>query len=142
MATERSRLIENGGDVEPESLNPSQGKTSTSSRISTFDLTRGLICLLMAIDHTFFVSGKEHPTESYAVHPDRHHFYLSSWYHYGLRFVTHTCAPGFSILMGLGIVYFVESRIGKNGWSLGKTAKYIAIRGLLFMVVGYVSTIP
>lgn len=141
MATEQSPLLESQA-VEPESLAPPQSKSGASARVSTFDLSRGLICLLMAIDHTFFISGKEHPTESYAIHPDRHHLYLSSWYHYGIRFVTHTCAPGFSILMGLGLVYFVESRVGRNAWSLTKTCKYIIIRGLLFILVGYVSTIP
>lgn len=142
MADENSPLLQ-GDRPEPEALVPPDTNVSDiSTRVSALDLTRGLICLLMAIDHTFFISGKEHPMESWAVHPDRHHQYLKSWYHYGLRFVTHTCAPGFCILMGVGIVYFIESRIVKHGWTLAKTAKYIAVRGCLFILIGYVSTTP
>ncbi|CCG83050.1 Predicted protein [Taphrina deformans PYCC 5710] len=96
----------------------------------------------MAIDHTFFYSGKEHPTESFKIHPDRHSAYLDSWYLYGLRFVTHTCAPGFTMLMGLGLVYFIDSRVGKSGWTLTKTAKYITIRGLIFFVFAAISFLP
>lgn len=148
MSTEQSPLLSNEQVLEPESLSGPQAtnsKTQTHgsyARVSAFDLTRGLICLLMAIDHTFFFSGKEHPTESYRVVPDGNQPYLASWYHYGLRFVTHTCAPGFFILMGLGTVYFVDSRVNKAGWSLAKTAKSLVVRGLLFMVVGYVSILP
>lgn len=150
MATEQSPLLADASadaaaTIEPESLTSStttHGKSTLNHRVSAFDLTRGLICLLMAIDHTFFVSGKEHPTESYSVHPDRHHAYLSSTYQYMLRFVTHTCAPGFCILMGLGIVYFIESRITKAHWSTSKTARYVVIRGCLFMLVGYLSLLP
>ncbi|ORY78572.1 hypothetical protein BCR37DRAFT_382220 [Protomyces lactucae-debilis] len=145
MASERTRLLsEPTRGIEPESLVPpgKQPEHARPGRILAFDLTRGLICLLMAIDHTFFISGKEHPTESYEVHPDRTHLYLSSWYHYGLRFVTHTCAPGFSLLMGLGLVYFVEARIKKAQWTLAKTFRNIVIRGLLFLLVGFVATLP
>ncbi len=143
---ETTSLLPNGqaSAIEPEALQPpaSQPQEQSRSRVLAFDLTRGLICLLMAIDHSFFISGKEHPTESWEVHPDRHHLYLASWYHYGLRFVTHTCAPGFSILMGLGIVYFVDSRVNKAGWSLEKVTRNIATRALVFINVAYLSILP
>lgn len=143
MSTEQSPLLHNGQTLEPEPLSPPSTISNLQyTRVSAFDLTRGLICLLMAVDHTFFFSGKEHPEESYRLVPDRHQPYLSNWYLYGLRFVTHTCAPGFFLLMGLGTVYFVDSRIGKAGWSIAKIAKSLTIRGFLFMVVGYVSIIP
>ena len=141
MVSERSPLLQNPETVEPESLLPDQHTTKTA-RVSSLDLTRGLICLLMAIDHTFFISGKVHPTESYQFHPDRHLPYLHNWYQYGLRFVTHTCAPGFSILMGVGIVYFIDSRMGKLNWSSAKTARYILVRGFLFVLVGSLSMLP
>lgn len=144
MSTEQSPLLPNSQTLEPESLiqQPSSTTKKSYSRVIAFDLSRGLICLLMAIDHTFFISGKEHPTESHSIVPDRSHPYLSSTYQYGLRFVTHTCAPGFFLLMGLGTVYFVDSRVGKAGWSLGRTARSLSVRGLLLLVVGYITILP
>ena len=116
--------------------------TQPRPRVLTFDLTRGLLCIFMAIDHSFFFSGKEHPTESWNVHPDRHRPYLDSWYHYGLRFVSHLCAPGFSLLMGLGCVYFVRARADGVRWGPATLSRHILTRALVFTLVGWSTVIP
>ncbi|BFZ56062.1 hypothetical protein PYCC9005_003104 [Savitreella phatthalungensis] len=157
-AFERRRLLR-PEDVEPNGLvGPAEtgnldgaidggggiGKRTqtTLPRVLTFDLVRGLLCIFMAIDHSFFFSGKEHPTEAWNIHPDLHRPYLDSYYHFGLRFVTHLCAPGFAMLMGLGCVYFVAARADGAKWSSGKLLRHVWMRGIIFIAVGWLFTLP
>lgn len=116
--------------------------TQARPRVLTFDLARGLLCIFMAIDHSLFFSGKEHPMESWNIHPDRHRPYLDSWYHYGLRFVSHLCAPGFSMLMGLGCVYFVRARADGVRWGAATLARHILTRAVVFTIVGWSTIVP
>ena len=53
------------------------------------------------------------------------------------RFVSHLCAPGFSALMGAGMVLLRESRVDK-GWSEARVLRFFVIRGLLLIALGFV----
>ena len=58
---------------------------------------------------------------------------ILAWF---LRAVTALCAPGFMFLMGLGIVYFAESR--KNiGWTNVMIYKHFALRGAVLVFLNF-----
>ena len=84
----------------------------TAGRIDSFDLLRGSIMALMALDHAAFFVAKRHPGEFWhtalPVYLDLISFFT--------RAVTHLCAPGFFLLMGAGVVFFQCSRQA-SGWS-------------------------
>ena len=87
--------------------------TKRPSRFLALDALRGLIVVLMALDHAnYFVaqqhSSGEHWGGAFPAYSDSLTF-LTRW-------VTHPVAPGFMFLMGAGMALFAHSR-RKRGWS-------------------------
>ena len=78
-------------------LKPSINATIEGRRIS-LDALRGLIIMLMAIDHASLLVRKAHSFEIFDMPIP---VYQSSA-DFLTRFVTHICAPGFFFLMGAG----------------------------------------
>jgi uncharacterized membrane protein len=97
-------------------------------RIAAVDLVRGLIMIVMALDHTrdYFSNITVNPTDP--VH---------SWpVLFFTRWITHLCAPGFVALAGTS-VYLQR----KRGRTRGEMGKKLVLRGLwlLFVEVAVVS---
>lgn len=82
-------------------------------RLSALDIHRGLIMLVMTLDHTNALVRKVHPFEFWNMPVAD---YFGDGLAFFTRFVTHFCAPGFFFLMGAGIVLFAHSRM-KKGWT-------------------------
>jgi uncharacterized membrane protein len=61
----------------------------------------------MAVDHASYFIARVHPLESWATPPP----YYADTVAFLTRWLTHLCAPGFFMLLGIGIVYFAESRV-------------------------------
>lgn len=107
---------------------PQDDTTSPSRRIAAVDLLRGLIMIIMALDHTrdFFSNAGVDPTDP-----------LKSWPAlFFTRWITHLCAPGFVALAGTSI-YLQRQR----GRSKSFMAKRLVTRGLwlIFVEVALVS---
>lgn len=97
-------------------------------RIATVDLLRGLLMIVMALDHTrdFFSSATVDATDP-----------LKSWPAlFFTRWITHLCAPGFVALAGTSV--YLQRR---RGLSAGSMAKKLVTRGiwLIFVEVAIVS---
>jgi len=91
--------------------------TARLPRIETVDLLRGLLMILMALDHArdFFSGAGVNPTDP-----------LRSWPAlFATRWVTHLCAPGFVALAGTS-VYLQRAR----GKSQAEIARLLLTRGL------------
>ena len=86
-----------------------------SNRIASIDIVRGLIMVLMAIDHVRVYSGQP------AGGPEAGIFFT--------RWVTHFCAPAFAFLAGAG-AYFYGRRTGA-----GNLARFLITRGLLLVAL-------
>jgi hypothetical protein len=100
-------------------------------RYFALDALRGLIIVLMAIDHANHFIARKHPSGEYyrspmPVYDDTLTFFT--------RFVTHLCAPGFFFLMAIGMVLFAESR-RERGWSEIQIIKHFWIRGGILIVL-------
>jgi len=82
-------------------------------RLFSIDALRGLIMVLMALDHANYFITNLHSIGEYwggsplPVYNDPLVFLT--------RFVTHLAAPGFFFLMGTGMILFANSR-QKQGW--------------------------
>ena len=101
-----------------------------SSRILSLDAQRGLIMVLMAIDHAAFFVAKHHPGEFWGFPLPQH----PNWLSFMTRHVSHLCAPGFFLLMGAGVVLFGESR-RQRGWSESRIARHFVVRGAVLLLV-------
>ena len=84
-----------------------------ASRILPIDALRGLIIVLMALDHANHFIAQQHSSGEY---------WGGSFPRFGdaltflTRLVTHLSAPGFFFLMGVGMLLLTNSR-RKRGWS-------------------------
>jgi uncharacterized membrane protein len=93
-------------------------------RLESVDIVRGVIMILMALDHTrdFFGQTSFSPTD-----PTRTTIPL-----FFTRWITHFCAPVFFLLMGTGAYLSLRKR------SKGELAQFLFTRGLwlIFLEVG------
>jgi len=104
--------------------------TLGAKRLPEMDAARGLIMILMAVDHTMELVAHIGFSEFWAAPvPD-----YGSLLAFFTRFVTHTCAPGFSMLMGAGMVFFAHSRRAA-GWSEGRIIRQYWIRAFVLVAV-------
>jgi uncharacterized membrane protein len=108
-----------------------QEVASKPSRLFAVDALRGLIIILMALDHANYFIAQKHPTSEiwdgmFPVYYDILTFLT--------RLVTHITAPGFFLLMGVGMFLFARSR-SERGWSRWAIIRHFWIRGLLLIAL-------
>jgi len=96
-----------------------------TSRFFALDALRGLIIVLMALDHAnHFIAQKHPPGEIWdGVFP----IYYSALA-FLTRWITHLAAPGFFFLMGVGMLLSARSR-QQRGWSKWANIRHFLIRG-------------
>lgn len=112
--------------------------TKQNTRVLAPDLLRGLLMLIMALDHTALALNTwEHGTGRTS---EMDGVVVSRWNRtvaVVVRSLTHLCAPGFTFLLGVGVVYLGRSR-SLLGWSSWRIAKYFAVRGLVLTLINVV----
>ncbi len=97
----------------------------SSARYQPIDALRGIIMMLMAIDHAVAFIARQHSMEFWAGAMSAY----SSAIPFLTRLVTHLCAPGFFFLMGAGVY-----------WSGG--VRRTLRRGLLILLAGQALETP
>jgi len=87
------------------------------TRLFPPDALRGLIMVLMALDHANCFVAQRHSSGEYWDGPFPTYTDTLSFL---TRFVTHFCAPGFFFLMGVGMVLLAHSRQarGESRWAI------------------------
>ncbi|MGD9905144.1 MAG: heparan-alpha-glucosaminide N-acetyltransferase domain-containing protein [Vicinamibacterales bacterium] len=108
-----------------------------ASRLPSLDVLRGLIMVVMALDHVGLMVGRFHSQEMWAGAWTRYDAALP----FLTRFITHVCAPGFFLLMGAGLALMAESR-AQQGWSSARVTGAIVTRGLLLVAVATFLEVP
>jgi uncharacterized membrane protein len=100
-----------------------------NDRLLPLDALRGMIMILMAIDHANYFVARMHPTgEFWGISLPQY----NDLFEFMTRLVTHICAPGFFFLMGVGMVLFTNSR-RSLGWMDGKIFRHFLSRGLILI---------
>lgn len=102
-------------------------------RYHAVDALRGLIMIIMAIDHASAFIARQHSSEFWAGAMTMY----DSAFPFLTRWITHLCAPGFFFLMGAGIYWFAAAR-RETGWSEGRVAGRTALRGFALFLVAQV----
>jgi uncharacterized membrane protein len=107
------------------------GAPRPNARLFPVDVLRGLIIVLMALDHAnYFVAQKHPPSEIWdGVFP----VYYSTLT-FLTRWVTHLAAPGFFLLMGVGMALLAHSRRAR-GWSRWAVMRHFLVRGTLLIAL-------
>jgi uncharacterized membrane protein len=101
-----------------------QHQTSVSTRIASVDLVRGIIMILMVLDHTrdYF-----HHFSQYSKPTD---LAVTTTAIFFTRWITHFCAPGFVFLAGISI-YLNQNR----GKSAIEISNFLLLRGFLLILL-------
>jgi uncharacterized membrane protein len=109
----------------------SAGFSDQASRLLAIDALRGLIMVLMAVDHANYFVAQQHSTGEhwggpFPAYADALPFLT--------RLITHPAAPGFSFLMGVGMALFAHSR-RKQGWSEWRIIRHFLVRGAFLIAL-------
>ena len=103
-------------------------KTSVnvSARYHSVDALRGLIMMIMAIDHASAFIARQHASEFWSGAMSSY----SSTFPFLTRWITHLCAPGFFFLMGAGIYWLAAAR-RDAGDTQAAVVRRTVLRGLV-----------
>ena len=101
---------------------------SPTGRLAPLDWMRGLVMILMAIDHSSdaFNAGHLFTDAAFLYHPGAPlpvAQFLTRW-------ITHLCAPTFLFLAGIGLAFTVAKQ-RERGASAGAIDRYILVRGVI-----------
>lgn len=113
-----------------DSILKSRSIAVKEGRLLSLDALRGLIMVLMAIDHASYFIAKIHQAEFWGIALPQYNGILP----FLTRLITHICAPGFFFLMGVGMILFAASRL-KAGWTENKIMRFFVTRGLLLIIL-------
>lgn len=101
------------------------------NRLLPIDALRGLIMVVMALDHASLLVAQQHPRAEHWGLPMPEY---ESALPFITRFVTHIAATGFFFLMGIGMHFFTQTRL-QIGWSRWAVIRHFWLRGLLLIVI-------
>jgi uncharacterized membrane protein len=109
-------------------LTDSSQPSRPTTRVISVDLLRGIVMVLMAIDHVRVYSGIPAGGTDYGV--------------FFTRWVTNFCAPAFAFLAGTGIFFFAHSGGAAsaggafhNGRTRKEVVRYLLLRGMLLVLL-------
>jgi uncharacterized membrane protein len=101
--------------------------TTISRRVSSVDIVRGAVMVFMALDHVRdYVTNLRYRPEDLSK---------ASVALFATRWVTHFCAPAFSLLAGVGIGLYM-----RRGRSAAETSRFLVTRGLWLLFLELVVT--
>ena len=114
-------------------LDREPGGGEKPARLLSLDALRGLIMVLMALDHAnHFVAQLHSPGEYWGgAFPG---YSTGRTLAFLTRLVTHLAAPGFFFLMGVGMLLFARAR-RRHGWGEGQILVHFLIRGALLIAL-------
>lgn len=97
------------------------------ARVSSVDIVRGAVMVLMALDHVRdYVTNQRFRPEDLSK---------ASVALFATRWVTHFCAPAFSLLAGVGVGLYMS-----RGRSAAETSRFLVTRGIWLLFLELVVT--
>jgi uncharacterized membrane protein len=108
-----------------------ENSRSATNRLFPLDALRGLIIILMALDHANYFVAQQHTAGEYwrGVFPS-----YNSLLPFLVRGVTHLAAPGFFFLMGAGMTLFTYSP-SRKAWQKSAFIRHFWLRGLILIAL-------
>jgi uncharacterized membrane protein len=101
------------------------GDRNSPSRLLYLDALRGLLIVLMALDHANHFVAQHHSSGELWGGPFPTY---QTALPFLVRLATHLCAPGFFLLMGCGMTLFARAR-QRQGWRQRAIVGHLMLRG-------------
>lgn len=110
------------------------------NRYLSIDVLRGVIMIIMALDHVIGEMGV-HPSPEWSLKGFMGFNGYTSLPQQLSRLLTHLCAPGFQLLAGIGLALSVarSQLAGKPEW---KISVDLLIRGLVLLIADFTIMVP
>ena len=113
-------------------IQKSMSKTVANARLPAIDAMRGIVMILMALDHASFAfNAGRYAKDSFRWYPTGSEIPIIQFL---IRWVTHLCAPTFLFLAGFALAIHVSERQSR-GHSEGSINSGIVKRGLFIMML-------
>ena len=102
-------------------------------RVAAIDWMRGLVMILMIVDHASMAFDGSHLAKDSAWYPDAATMALPAA-EFFTRWITHLCAPTFVFLAGTSLALSIERRVlkGVDGWEIDRN---ILVRGAIIALM-------
>src|SRR6185295_2806572 len=115
------------------STTPSTTPEQNSNRIATIDWMRGLVMVLMILDHVSMAFDGTHISQDSAMYADASTMALPGA-EFFTRWITALCAPTFVFLAGTSLALSIERKVAKgtNAWEIDKG---ILTRGAIILLL-------
>jgi len=109
------------------------GVAAKTTRIAAIDWMRGLVMVLMVIDHASMAFDGSHLDDDSAMYAGAATMALPGG-EFFTRWITHICAPTFVFLAGVALALSTERRVAKgtNAWEIDKS---ILTRGAIIALL-------
>ena len=104
-----------------------------TNRIAAIDWMRGLVMVLMIIDHASMAFDRSHLSQDSAMYPEAATMALPAG-EFFTRWMTHICAPTFVLLAGVALALSVERRAAK-GMAARDIDTFIITRGAIIALL-------
>ena len=116
-----------------KAVNSKAEAKAASNRVATIDWMRGLVMVLMVVDHASMAFDGSHLSTDSAMYPDAASTALPAG-EFFTRWITHLCAPTFVFLAGASLALSVERRMAKGepAWEIDKS---IITRGVIIALL-------
>jgi uncharacterized membrane protein len=133
MATRSSAVTATTAPRETRAAAPATVAPAKTARIASIDWMRGLVMVLMVVDHASMAYDGGHLDEDSAMYPGAASMALPAG-EFLTRWMTHICAPTFVFLAGVALALSVERRVAKgaNAWQIDKS---ILMRGAIIALL-------
>lgn len=104
----------------------------TSSRIPAIDWMRGIVIILMTIDHASMCFNSDRlVSDAYFLYKPGTYLDPAQFF---TRWITHLCAPAFVFLAGVSLAINIEKRVSQ-GEKAKSIDQYILSRGLIIFII-------
>jgi uncharacterized membrane protein len=109
---------------------------NNQQRFQNIDILRGLLMVIMAIDHCFLFVYKTHYSESWnELIPN-----YGSIPIFFTRWISNICAPGFALLMGMSMSFSLTNK--ERGINIYSNILYFIKRGVILIILQQLLDLP
>ena len=105
-------------------------------RFQNIDILRGLLMIIMAIDHCFLIFYQTHYAESWNGSIPNY----SSMAIFFIRWISNICAPGFALLMGMSMTFSLSKN--SNDYDKWPKAYFFIKRGIVLIILQQLIDLP